>query len=113
MDWLDRGWPDSTCVGIDVDEIAVKTKDQRGVKIARSTLSRIRIHRTRGNALASLGKGMLAGLRHGHEWPFSPAAPLGLVVVPDTLAWGAVAAPFCLLGDLQYKLAGSEEIKAL
>jgi hypothetical protein len=25
---------------------------------------------------------------------------LGLVAIPATVAWGAVAAPFCLLGDL-------------
>lgn len=103
------------CTAINVDEIAVTTKDQRVVKIARSALSHIRVRRTntKGHALASLGKGMHEGFRTGLGWLFSPAAPLGLVVIPGTLAWGAVAAPFCLIGDLGSTIGGSEEIKVL
>jgi hypothetical protein len=56
---------------------------------------------------------MHEGLRQGFEWLFSPYAPLGMVVVPGTVAWGAVAAPFCLLGDLNDKLAGRREIKVI
>ena len=103
------------CMKINVDEIAVTTKDHRVVKIARSALARIRVQRasTNGHAMAALGRGMLTGLRSGFGWLFSPAAPLGILVVPGTLAWGAVAAPFCLVGDLHYKIRGSEEIRVL
>ena len=103
------------CLKINVDEIAVTTKDHCVVKIARSALARIRVQRasTNGHALAALGRGMLTGLRSGFGWLFSPAAPLGIVAVPGTLAWGAVAAAFCLVGDLHYKIRGSEEFKVL
>jgi hypothetical protein len=50
--------------------------------------------------LADLGDGMSKSFRRGFGWLFSPAAALGLVTIPATVAWGAVAAPFCLLGDL-------------
>jgi hypothetical protein len=101
------------CMAINVDDIAVRTKDQKIRKIARSALSRIDMRRTKGHALASLGKGVLGGLHQGRQWLLSPAAPLGIVLIPGTLAWGVVAAPFCLLGDLHYKISGSEEIKVL
>ena len=90
------------CSRIDVDEIVVATKDHRLIRIARSGLLSIRLVRrtyARKHALASLRKGMHEGFRNGFEWLFSPYAPLGLVVIPATLAWGAVAAPFCLIGE--------------
>jgi hypothetical protein len=37
---------------------------------------------------------------------------LGIVAVPAALAWRAVSAPFCLLGDLTYT-AGTQEIKVI
>jgi hypothetical protein len=37
--------------------------------------------------------------------------PAAVVAIPATLAWGAVSAPFCLLGDLKAKLKGMQEIK--
>jgi hypothetical protein len=43
----------------------------------------------------------------------TPAAPVAIVLVPGTFAWGALAAPFCLIGDLSNKIGGSEEIKVL
>jgi hypothetical protein len=102
------------CVTINVDEISVTTQDRRVVKIARAALSRIQMHRSKnGHGLNSLRQGMHEGLRQGFEWLFSPYAPLGMVVVPGTVAWGAVAAPFCLLGDLNDKLAGRREIKVI
>ena len=103
------------CTTINVDEIVVATKDRQLVKIARSALARLRVRRsaTRGHALTSLGRGMREGLRTGLGWLLSPAAPLGIVVVPGTLAWGAVAAPFCLMGDLGYRIGGTEEINVL
>jgi hypothetical protein len=34
-----------------------------------------------------------------------------LVVIPATVAWGAMAAPFCLLGDLADSGPETQEIK--
>jgi hypothetical protein len=103
------------CLAINVDEMAVTTEDRRVVKIARSALARIRVHRrsTNGHELAALGRGMHEGLRIGFGWLFSPAAELGIAVVPGTLAWGAIALPFCIAGDLHYRISGTEEIKVL
>jgi hypothetical protein len=103
------------CMSINVDEIAITTQDHRVVKIARSTLARIRVRRAgaKGHQLASLGRGMREGLQTGFKWLLTPAAPVAIVLVPGTLAWGAFAAPFCALGDLSNKIGGSEEIKVL
>lgn len=99
------------CVRIDVKAITVETNDHRYVKIARDTLTRIEMRRAKGHQLSSLGKGMRQGFHFGFDSLLSPLAPLGIVVVPATVAWGAVAAPFCLLGDLRYKLSGRQEIR--
>jgi hypothetical protein len=99
------------CSTISIDAIDVETKDRRIVKIARNALSRIQVRREKGRQLRSLGRGMRTGLRYGSNQLLSPAAPVGLVVLPATLAWGAVSAPFCVLGDLRYRLAGQKEIK--
>lgn len=99
------------CVSIKVDEIAVTTMDHKVVKIARSALSRIDVHRTKGHQLSSLAKGMHESFKWGFDSLLSPWAPLGIVSVPGTLAWGVVAAPFCLLGELRYKASGKQEIK--
>ena len=103
------------CTRINVDEIAVITKDQRAVNIARSALAHICVRRagTKGHQLAALGKGMKAGLKTGLGWLLTPAAPAAIVLLPGTLAWGAAAAPFCLIGDLSNKLGGSGEINIL
>jgi hypothetical protein len=99
------------CFSIKVDELAVTTKDHKVVKIARSALSRIDVDRTKGHQLSSLGKGMHDGFKWGFDSMLSPRAPLGIVALPATLAWGIIAAPFCLLGDLRYKASGKQEIK--
>ncbi len=89
-----------TCGSTDADGISL-TANQRVVKIARATLIRIQMYQPgNGHHLADLGNGMSKSFKNGFGWLFSPAAPLGLVVIPATAAWGAVAAPFCLLGDL-------------
>ena len=87
------------CSGTDADELSLNS-NQRIVKIARSTLTRIQMYEPGNHRLADLGSGMAKSFRMGFGWLFSPAAVLGLVVVPATVAWGAVAAPFCLLGDI-------------
>jgi hypothetical protein len=102
-------------LSINVDQIAVTAENRRVVKIAHAALSRIEMSRSRNThqQLRSLGRGMRTGLRQGTDWLLSPYAPLGLVVVPGTLAWGAVAAPFCLVGDLKNKVKGRQEIKVI
>jgi len=99
------------CVSIDLNEIAVTTKDHKVVRVARATLERLEMHRAKGHQFSSLVKGVHRGLQLGFDSLLSPTAPLGLVILPGTLAWGAVAAPFCLLGDLRYKATGKQEIK--
>jgi len=89
-----------SCTSTDADGLSL-TANQRVVKIARSTLTRIQMYQPgSGHHLADLGDGMSKSFRRGFGWLFSPAAPLGLVTIPATLAWGAVSAPFCLLGDM-------------
>jgi hypothetical protein len=99
------------CVKIDVNEISVTTRDHRVVKIARNAFSRIEMHRVKGHQLRSLGEGVRGGLRWGFGTLLSPLVPVAVVAIPATLAWGAVAAPFCLLGDLKAKASGTQEIK--
>jgi hypothetical protein len=98
-------------VSTDADELSLNTQ-QRVINIARSTLSRIQMYQPgNGRRLADLGDGMSKSFRRGFGWLFSPAAPLGLVAIPATVAWGAVAAPFCLLGDLGDNGPVMQEIK--
>ncbi len=104
---------EGTCVSVNVDEIAVTTRDHKVVKIARQTLAKLQLQRKKGHQLRALRNGMHTGLQSGFDAIFSPYAPAGLVMVPATLAWGAVAAPFCLLGDLGSLMAGTQEIKPI
>ena len=99
------------CLSITLNEIAVTTIDHNIVKIARSSLSRIDMHRAKGHQFSSLVRGMHESLKWSFESLLSPSAPLGIVAVPGTVAWGVVATPFCLLGDLRYKTSGKQEIK--
>ena len=100
-----------SCTSTDTEGLSL-TSNQRVVKLARSTLSRIQMYQS-GSAhhLADLGDGMYKSFRKGFGWLFSPAAPLGLVAIPATIAWGAVSAPFCLLGDLGDDGPSNQEIK--
>ena len=100
-----------SCTGTDADALSL-TANQRVVKIARSTLTRIQMYQPgNGHHLADLGNSMSKSFAKGFGWLFSPAAPLGLVAIPATIAWGAVAAPFCLLGDLGDDGAITQDIK--
>jgi hypothetical protein len=99
------------CVSVNVDQLTVTTDQKRMVRIARTALTKLAVHRSKGHQLASLGRGMNDSLSNSFRSVFSPMAPVGLVALPATLAWGAAAAPFCLLGDLHYKLAGARQIK--
>ena len=98
------------CTGTSADELSL-TANQRVVKIARATLTRIQMYQPGNHHLADLGNGMAKSFNRGFAWLFSPAAPLGLVTIPATVAWGAVAAPFCLLGDMGDNGPTTQEIK--
>ena len=97
------------CAAISVDEVSLTTPSGI-VKLTRAALSHVRMERSKGGQLASLGHGMRDGLKEGAHWLLSPSAPLGMVAIPGTLAWGAIAAPFCLIGDLRHHLLGNQEV---
>lgn len=102
------------CMSINVDEIAIRTDDHGVIKVARTTLAKIKMKSARQqHPLKSLGKGMRTGLHDSTGMLLSPYAPAGLVAVPAILAWGAVSAPFCALGELVNKLEGDQEIKLI
>ena len=101
-----------TCTSMNNDEIAL-TANQSVVKIARATLTRIQMYQPSNHHLADLGTGMAKSFSRGFSWLFSPAAPLGLITIPATVAWGAVSAPFCLLGDMGDNGPTTQEIKVI
>jgi len=101
------------CFAVDVNQIAVKTKDKGIVKVARKSLSRIDVYRAKDHQLRALANNVRKGLNFGWDSMLSPIAPVGIVAIPATLAWGAVSAPFCVLGDLRAKIAGKRQIKPL
>jgi len=101
------------CISVDVDGVGVRTKTGQVTHIARTTLARLQVHRSKGHNLSSLGKGVHGGLKYGFDSLLSPEALLGAVAIPATLAWGAVSTPFCILGDLRDKLTGTQEIKVI
>lgn len=102
------------CVGISVDEVSVRRSDGRIIRVARDTLSRFQIHRRRsGSQLKELGRDMKHSLRDGAGLVFSPMAPAGLIIVPGTLAWGAIAAPFCVLGDVFFHTPQDQEYRVI
>lgn len=47
-----------------------------------------------------LGNMLSRAYRHSGKLLGTPMGPFGLVELPAITAWGAAAAPFCLLGDL-------------
>jgi hypothetical protein len=102
---------EGACFSISLDEMTVTTKGNRAVKIARNALAKVAVHRSKGRQLAALGRGLNESFHNAEEMTFSPLAPIGLVMFPGTAAWGAVAAPFCLLGDLKDRLNGTREIQ--
>ena len=100
-----------TCANTNADELSLANQ-HIVTKVARSTLARIQMYDPgTGHHLADLGKGMSKSFKTGFGWLFSPAAPLGLVAIPATVAWGAVAAPFCILGDMGSNGPTTQEIK--
>jgi hypothetical protein len=100
------------CLSVNADEVQDNTGG-RIVKLGRKALSHVIMERTEGHQLRSLGRGMRTGLKNGWKWLLSPSAIEGIVAIPAVLAWGAVSAPFCALGDLKYHIEGREEIKLI
>lgn len=103
---------EGVCVSVSVDEISVRTSDKKVVKLARQTLSKLEVQQNT-HQLRALGKSMHRVLRDGVAALFSPLAPAGLVMIPGTLAWGVIATPFCILGDIGAKVAGTQEINPI
>jgi hypothetical protein len=103
------------CTSVNADEISLASKDKKVVKVARSALRRVQMYQStnNGHQLSALGRGVHKGLGQGADWLLSPYAPLGIVTVPATLAWGAVAAPFCIISDLIHEDPGTQEIEVL
>ncbi len=106
---------DGLCMSITVDEVAIRTEDRQVVKITRSALSKIQMHRglEEQHPLKALGKGLRRTFLEGFDMLFSPAAPVGIVLIPGTAAWGVIATPFCALGELKNKLDGPREVKVI
>ena len=101
------------CVAVDVDQITVSTEDHRVVKVARSALSKLAMYRSKGHQVRTLRRGVHKGLAEGLNELLSPLAIGGIVMIPSTLAWGAVSLPFCLLGDLKAKIGGTKDIRPI
>ena len=101
------------CVSIDVDSITVRGKDNKIVTIGRTAYSKIMLVTGEPHPLRALGRGMRSSFRSGFRALFSPAAPIGLIQVPATVAWGAVSAPFCVLGELKSGHAEEREISVM
>jgi hypothetical protein len=97
------------CMMIDVNQVSVNVNGNP-VKIARASIVRLLMTSRRHN-LKSLGKGVRDGLRYGFDPLLSPSALAGAMAIPSTLVWGAVSAPFCVLGDLRAKLSHNKEIR--
>ena len=106
---------DGLCMSITVDEVAIRTENQQVVKIARTALTKIQMHRRleQEHPLKALGKDLRRTFQVGFDMLFTPAAPGGIVLIPATAAWGVVAAPFCALGELKNKLDGPREVKVI
>jgi hypothetical protein len=106
---------DGLCMSITVDEVTIRTENQKVVKIARTALSKIQMHRRpeQEHPLKALGKGLRETFREGFDMLFTPEAPGGILLIPGTAAWGVVAAPFCALGELKNSLDRPREVKVI
>jgi len=98
------------CMSVNVDEIAIRTADHKVVKVARGALSRMAVV-PKDHQIRALARGMRESLHVGFHALLTPNAPGALLLIPGTLAWGAVAAPFCLTGDLVARTQRETEIR--
>lgn len=91
---------EGVCFAVTMDEIQLKTKT--GIlTIARSQLSRVRMYEIQPRRqLAHLAKTVGSGLKESVKMIPTDWGIIGVAGIPATLAWGGLAAPFCLLGDI-------------
>lgn len=101
------------CVALDATAISVRTKDGRELKVLKTAIAKLEIQQAKGHQVQTLGRGFHKALKTQVNWLLSPLAPAGVVAIPLTLAWGAVALPFCAVGDMRSKVAGHREIKPI
>ena len=90
------------CVGVTVSEISVRTPDNHIVKVARDKLSKLVVRRRNAHELRSLAEDLHHGFHEGFQALFTHNALEALFVIPGTVVWGAVGAPFAVLGDLAH-----------
>jgi hypothetical protein len=91
---------EGVCFTTTVDEIQVKTP-QGIVNIARAQLSRVTLVDIQAHhQLRHLFKHVGKGLDQSAKLIPTEAGLGGLIGIPAILAYGAVATPFCLLGDI-------------
>jgi hypothetical protein len=91
---------EGVCFSTTVDELQVQTKSGI-VKVARAQLSRVTIADIQAHhQVRHLFKHVGQGVANSAKLIPTEAGLVGLIGVPTTLAWGAVAVPFCLFGDL-------------
>lgn len=91
---------EGVCFSVDLNEIQLNTKNGI-VKIARAQLAHVSmIEVPKGHQLRILGKHVGRGISNSAKMIPTEGGIAGVIGVPATLAYGAVAVPFCLLGDL-------------
>ena len=100
------------CIRINADEVQVRQR-AKIAKLGRKALAQITVDRSEGRQLQKLSHGIRTGLRNGFKWLLSPQAIEGIVTIPATLAWGAISAPFCAIGDLKHLAEGARQIKLI
>jgi hypothetical protein len=86
------------CSSVDAAGVSLTIKG-KVVRVMRGSVSRLMIYTPR-HRLRALGHEMMQSLRTGFAALLTPSGPVALASIPATLAWGAVSAPFCILGDL-------------
>jgi hypothetical protein len=107
------GTLEGTCISIDVNGVQIRN-EHKVVTIARSELTRVRLYRApHGRNLAALGKMVGGSVKEFGPQLLSPMAPFALTAIPTTVAYAAVAAPFCAIGDIVARLKGKREVKVI
>jgi hypothetical protein len=102
------------CAAIDVSGgLRLRKADGSDVVVERILVTRIVMGKPGARLLRSLGDTMSEGLGSGIYSLLTPYAPYGILVIAGTLAYGAIAAPFCLLGDLFSHGSGTQEIQVI
>jgi hypothetical protein len=102
------------CISVTVTEISVDTGNHHIVKLARGTFSKVFVRPGNGrHELKSLGKNLHSALAGEVDLLLSQYGIFAAVAIPPTLAWGAIAAPFCAAGDIKHHFERAQEIRVL